>query len=120
MREVRPAEYAGAGEVTALAYVEFADSTSSEWGDYLKRIADIAGRVTRTTVLVTVAGDRVLGSATLELTDHIESTWTSPVAPDEAHLRMLGVDPDQRRRGIGRLQDFGLLERSTDDLQGGR
>src|ERR1700704_3620669 len=73
VREVRPAEYAGAGEVTALAYVEFADSTSSEWGDYLKRIADIAGRVTRTTVLVAVAGDRVLGSATLELTDHIES-----------------------------------------------
>jgi ribosomal protein S18 acetylase RimI-like enzyme len=103
VREVRPDEYAVAGEVTALAYVEFADSASPEWGDYLKRIADIAGRARRTMVLVAVAGDRVLGSATLELTDHIESTWTAPVAPDEAHLRMLGVDPGQRRKGIGRL-----------------
>src|SRR4030081_554879 len=80
VREVRPDEYAAAGEVTALAYVEFADSASAEWGDYLKRIADIEGRATRTTVLVGVAGGRVLGSATLELTDHIESTWSWPVA----------------------------------------
>jgi ribosomal protein S18 acetylase RimI-like enzyme len=103
VREVRPDEYEIAGEVTALAYVEFAESASPEWAEYLKRIADIAGRATRTTVLVAVAGDRILGSATLELTDHIESTWTNPVAPDEAHLRMLGVHPNQRRKGIGRL-----------------
>ena len=103
VREVRPDEYEIAGEVTALAYVEFSEPASPEWAEYLKRIADIAGRATRTTVLVAVAGDRILGSATLELTDHIESTWTKPVAPDEAHLRMLGVHPDQRRKGIGRL-----------------
>jgi ribosomal protein S18 acetylase RimI-like enzyme len=103
VREVRPDEYATAGEVTALAYVEFADSTSPEWAEYLARIADIAGRATRTTVLVAVGGNRVLGSATLELTERIEATGTKPVAPDEVHLRMLGVHPDQRRRGIGRL-----------------
>jgi ribosomal protein S18 acetylase RimI-like enzyme len=103
VREVRPDEYEIAGAVTRLAYVEFAESASPEWAEYLNRIADIAGRAPRTTVLVAVAGDRVLGSATLELTDHIESTWATPVAPDEAHLRMLGVDPDQRRKGIGRL-----------------
>src|ERR1700730_16306881 len=79
VREVHPDEYTVAGEVTALAYVEFADSASPEWGDYLKRIADIAGRARRTTVLVAVAGDRVLGSATLELRDQLEPPWTAPV-----------------------------------------
>src|ERR1700730_15575049 len=83
VREVRSDEYAVAGEVTALAYVEFADSASAEWGEYLKRGEDMEGPAPRTRVLVAVAGRRVLGSATLELTDHIESNWTSPVAPDE-------------------------------------
>src|ERR1700694_2757289 len=72
VREVRPDEYAAAGDVTAAAYVEFADSTSPEWAAYLARIADIGGRASRTTVLVAVAGNRVLGSATLELTERIE------------------------------------------------
>src|ERR1700730_11722511 len=83
VREVRPDEYAVAGEVTALAYVEFADSASTEWGDYLKRIADIAGRAGRTTSSGSTRGARA--------------------PPEEAHLRVLGVDPGQRRKGIGRL-----------------
>ena len=102
IRPVRPDEYARAGEATALAYDEFTRPGLREWDEYRARIADIAGRATRTSVLVALLEGRIVGSATVELDEHIESYWPEPVPPDEAHLRMLGVAPAHRRRGIGR------------------
>jgi ribosomal protein S18 acetylase RimI-like enzyme len=104
--EVRRAtreEYAEAGRVTAGAYREFARPGDTQWQDYLDRIADVGGRAGRTVVLVAVEDGRILGSSTLELEGRTESDDDSPLAPDEAHVRMLGVDPGARRRGIARL-----------------
>lgn len=102
IREVRPDEYAAAGEVTARAFDEHVAPASSDWVTYLARIADIASRARRTTVLVALVDGHIVGSATLELTEHVEPTWKDPVPDDEAHLRMVGVDPALRRRGIAR------------------
>lgn len=102
VRPVRPDEYEEAGRVTARAYQEFAPPAHDEWQAYLKRIADVAGRAQRTTVLVAVLEGVIAGTATIELDQHVEDDWREPVAPDQAHLRMLGVDPDHRRRGVGR------------------
>ena len=66
-----------------------------------RRSPDVAGRAPRTTILVAVDGDRIVGSATLEL-DGRTSEDAGPLAPDEAHIRMLGVDPDARRAGVGK------------------
>ena len=114
VREARPDEYAEAGEVTALAYREFARPNDPDWGQYLARIADVEARAARTTILVAVEDDRVLGTATLELDGRVEPEDDPTLAPEEAHIRMLGVHPDARRRGIARLLMTACFERARD------
>ena len=71
IRPVQPAEYDAAGAVTALAFQEFSPGKSPLWHEYLTRIADVAGRSSRTTVLVAVVDGVIAGSATLELEERI-------------------------------------------------
>ena len=85
--------------MTALAYREFADSES--WDRYLELIADVGARAHVGVVLIAVEEGRILGSATLELDQRIEDD-DDPLPPDQAEIRMLGVDPDQRGRGVAR------------------
>jgi ribosomal protein S18 acetylase RimI-like enzyme len=99
IREARPEEYEEAGRVTATAYREFVRPGETAWEEYLDRIADAASRARVATVLVALDGDRIVGSATLELGERIDDD-DPPLAPDEAHVRMVGVHPDARRRGI--------------------
>ena len=101
IREARPEEYGETGVVTSNAYREFFADADADLRSYLEEIADVAGRAPRTTILVAVDGDRIVGSATLEL-DGRTSEDAGPLAPDEAHIRMLGVDPDVRRAGVGK------------------
>lgn len=103
VREARPDEYAEAGEVTALAYREFVRPDDPDWEEYIARIADVEGRASRTTILVAVEGRQILGTATLELEGRVEPEDDPTLAPEEAHIRMLGVHPRARRRGIARL-----------------
>jgi ribosomal protein S18 acetylase RimI-like enzyme len=98
IREARPEEYEEAGRVTATAYREFVRPGEKAWEAYLDRIADAASRARVATVLVALDRGRIVGSATLELGERID--YDPPLAPDEAHVRMLGVHPDARRRGI--------------------
>jgi ribosomal protein S18 acetylase RimI-like enzyme len=103
--EIHPAresEYSAAGEATARAYRQFAAPGSEGWEAYLARIADVADRAQRTTVLVASVDGVIAGSATLELDARSSAAPTQPLSPDEAHLRMLGVDPRYRHRGIAR------------------
>jgi ribosomal protein S18 acetylase RimI-like enzyme len=102
IRPVRPGEYNEAGRVTALAYQEFVPPDPSPgWKEYLDAIADITGRVDRTTVLVAVQDGRIVGSATIEIDSTIGDD-DHELPRDVAALRMLGVDPSVRRAGIGR------------------
>jgi ribosomal protein S18 acetylase RimI-like enzyme len=100
VREIRPGEEAEAGRVTRLAYEEFVDPGDPDWGGYLDQVGDVAGRAGSVPVLVAVEGARVLGSATLETED--ASMGDDPVEPGTANMRMLGVDPQARGRGVGR------------------
>jgi ribosomal protein S18 acetylase RimI-like enzyme len=113
VRPVRPEEYEEAGRVTALAYREFVRPEDSDWEEYLARIADVRTRASRTVVLVAVEDGRVLGSATLELAGRTEEESEEPLAPDEAHIRMLGVHPDARGRGIARMLMDACFERAS-------
>jgi ribosomal protein S18 acetylase RimI-like enzyme len=101
VREVRPDEFREAGRVTALAYREFVRPGEDDWERYLAHVEDVEARVDRATVLVAVDGGRVLGSATLELGERFDDD-DPPLEPDEAHIRMLGVDPSARGRGVAR------------------
>jgi ribosomal protein S18 acetylase RimI-like enzyme len=102
---VRPAEapeFDEAGRVTALAYREFVRPGEEAWMRYLDHIADVAGRAQRAMVLVAVDDDgRILGSATLELDGRIDDD-DPPLRRGEAHVRMLGVAPEARGRGVAR------------------
>ncbi len=99
---VRESEFAAAGEATARAYREFERPEWPGYAAYVARIADIAERAHVATVLVAVVDGVIAGSATLELTERIRPSSTGPLAPDEAHLRMVRVSPEYRGRGIAR------------------
>jgi ribosomal protein S18 acetylase RimI-like enzyme len=99
---VRESEFAAAGEATAQAYREFQRPEWPGYAAYVARIADIAERARIATVLVAVVDGVIAGSATLELTERIRPSSTGPLAPDEAHIRMLGVSTGYRGRGIAR------------------
>ncbi len=112
IRPARSEEYDEAGRVTALAYREFVRPGDGSWHAYLARIADVAGRADRTTVLVALDDERrIVGSATLELGERIDED-DPPLAPDEAHIRMLGVHPENRSRGIARALMEACFERA--------
>jgi ribosomal protein S18 acetylase RimI-like enzyme len=113
IREAGPEEYAETGAVTAEAYREFFAEADAELRAYLEEIADVAGRAPRTTILVAVDGDRIIGSATLELDGRTEED-AEPLAPDEAHIRMLGVHPDARGAGVGRQLMYACEQRARD------
>ena len=84
------------------AYREFARDDEG-WWSYERRLADVSGRATVALVLVAVEGGRVIGTATLETGERIEPEDDPPLAPHEAHVRMVGVDPAARGRGIGTM-----------------
>lgn len=101
--------------MTALAYREFGPATSADpklrhdddgWDEYFERLADVAERAQVADVFVAVEDGHVLGSVTLEMGRRI-SLSHGPLGNDQAHIRMLGVDPGARGRGIGKA----LMER---------
>jgi ribosomal protein S18 acetylase RimI-like enzyme len=102
IHQVRESEFAAAGEATARAYREFERPEWPGYTAYVARIADIPERARVATVLVAVVDGVVAGSATLELSERIRPSSAEPLAPDEAHIRMLGVSPEFRGRGIAR------------------
>jgi ribosomal protein S18 acetylase RimI-like enzyme len=101
VRPVTPAEHDEAGRVTALAYREFVRPGETDWEEYVEHVGDVASRAAAATVFVAIEGGRIVGSATLELGERLDDD-DPPLAPDEAHLRMLGVDPSARGRGVAR------------------
>ncbi|HWL91514.1 MAG TPA: GNAT family N-acetyltransferase [Actinomycetota bacterium] len=103
IREATVDEHAAAGRVTAEAYREFVGPGDEDWERYLLRIADVAARAEHTTILVAVEDGRVLGSLTLEIDGRVrDEEEQRPLEPEEAHIRMLGVDPAARARGVAR------------------
>jgi GNAT superfamily N-acetyltransferase len=114
--EIRPVlaeEHKEAGRVTALAY-ESLGTTASPNRDYLARVADVATRARDAVVLGAYEEGRILGTVTLEITDRIPGGHPRPpLGPDQANVRMLGVDPMVQRSGVGRA----LMEASIKEAR---
>ena len=101
IREARPEEYEETGRVTVRAYEEFVDPAVEGWDEYLGLLADVAGRAGRTVVLVAVDQGSVIGTATIEL-DDVVGDDNDELPADTSSLRMLGVLPEARGRGVAR------------------
>jgi ribosomal protein S18 acetylase RimI-like enzyme len=121
VRRVRPNEYEEAGEVTVRAYREFGPQNTGDpdlrerdehsWDDYFGRLRDVEGRDKVAVVLIAIEHGKILGTATLELDGRID-TEQGELEPGQVHLRMLGVDPAARGRGVGKLLMEASLEES--------
>jgi ribosomal protein S18 acetylase RimI-like enzyme len=102
VRRVRPDEYADAGKVTASAWQPMESPDDANWLAFRARVADIAGRDRVASVYVATDGGQILGSVTLEVDTRLaDEDNPAPLAPDEAHVRLLAVTPAARRRGVG-------------------
>ena len=97
IRPVAPAEVDQAGEVTLAAYRSLPGGVIG--GGYAADLRDVGARTLGATVLVAVENGDVLGSITL--VDDPSSPWSESLVAGEVGIRMLGVDPAARRRGIG-------------------
>ena len=102
IRPLRASEHAAVGKATARAFREFWTPGSAGWESYLARIADVGSRAEHAIVLVAVYRGVIAGSVSLELNSRISPGPVEPLAPHEAHVRMLGVSPEHRGRGIAR------------------
>jgi ribosomal protein S18 acetylase RimI-like enzyme len=114
VREALPHEYAEAGRVTAEAYREFVGPGESAWQEYLDSIADVEGRADRTTIVIAIDDGRIVGSSTLELFDRVEPDDDPRLHPREAHIRMLGVHPDARHRGVAQALMQACIDRARE------
>jgi hypothetical protein len=74
IREVPPGEYEDTGSLTQRAYAEHARPGDPLWDSYFGMLAYVARRAVFTTVLVAVAGGRIVGTATVELDRTMEGT----------------------------------------------
>lgn len=111
IRPLAPEEFDDAGRATAAAYEAFAPEAASPNRDYLDRVADVSMRAEHALVLGAFHESRPVGTVTLELRSRIPGGHPRPpLAPDQAHVRMLGVDPEFQRRGVGRLLMEACLE----------
>jgi ribosomal protein S18 acetylase RimI-like enzyme len=102
----RPADFDRIAELTVGVYV---DGGLVSQG-YTAELADVAGRSTRSELLVVRDTDeRVVGSVALVLAGDFGEVTASD---DEAAFRMLVVDPAVQGRGIGELLVTSCLDRA--------
>jgi ribosomal protein S18 acetylase RimI-like enzyme len=109
IREARPEEYNRVGELLVDAYRTLGDS-----GDqfYESMLGDVAGRARESIVLVALADGSIVGSGTYvppggELAEVDDR--------DAATIRMVGVSPDARGRGIGAVLVEACIARARTD-----
>ncbi|KQS57991.1 GCN5 family acetyltransferase [Geodermatophilus sp. Leaf369] len=100
-----PADFPAIGELTVSAYV------SQGWAtpDYARELADVAGRASRSELLVARLDARLVGSVALVLDGAFGEITESS---DEAAFRMLVVDPSARGQGVGEALVHACLDRS--------
>ncbi len=108
VRPVLPEEYEAVADLTVTVYTDVLGSVVSE--AYKVELGDVARRARDAVVLVAIDGTgRLLGSVTYVpgLGPYAEFDGA-----DEAGIRMLVVDPQVQRRGIGTALVWACLERA--------
>ncbi|MEO7744697.1 MAG: GNAT family N-acetyltransferase [Actinomycetota bacterium] len=93
VRVATPEDVGAAGSVVAAAYLHDLQVSAG----YVQRLRDAVTRAEQAVLLVAVDDERLLGSVTYVAGG---TAMAQLAAPGEVELRMLGVDPTQRGRGV--------------------
>jgi GNAT superfamily N-acetyltransferase len=105
IREARPDEATRVALLLRAAYQQYQKAMPPDsWQFYLADIMNVRGRLQEAHLLVAEVDDRLIGTVTLYMDGEHSSETDWPEG--WAGLRLLGVDPQYRNRGIGR----GLME----------
>jgi GNAT superfamily N-acetyltransferase len=99
IREARSDEWAAVGDVVVAAYEAAGLRSEDGYLDHVREVEDRA-RTTRVLVAVEEGSGAILGSVTY--VPGPESPYAESERPGESGIRMLGVRPDVRGRGVGR------------------
>ena len=109
VRPVRPEEHAAVGDLTVRAYEALPGAVLGEYADELR---DVASRAAVVDVLVAVDDDGALVGGV---------TYVPGLGPyaefgdeDAAGIRMLAVDPEHQRRGVGRILTEVCMQRARE------
>ncbi len=105
VRVATTADVAAAGDVVAAAYLHDLQVSAG----YVQRLRDAAGRADQAVLLVAAEGDVVLGSITYVTGG---TPMAQRAAAGEAELRMLGVAPGARGRGVAQLLVLDCIARA--------
>lgn len=108
MRRARPDDHDAVGELTAGVYA------AEGWahGAYLDVLRDVADRAASADVLLAERSGRLLGAVTVATRG---GPYAEPAGPGEAVVRMLVVDPAERRAGVGRALVEACVEQARRD-----
>jgi len=102
VRDARTGELDQVGRLLLSAYQEFAAHMPPDvWRAYASDITDVKGRLGDSELIVAQEGDRLVGAVTLYPdASRIKYTrWPTRWA----YIRLLGVPPESRGKGIARL-----------------
>lgn len=101
IRDARDDELAAAAEAMVAAYQEYIPpNPTGEFLAYREEIRDVRSRVGLATLIVAEEAGRILGTVTYYPDARREEN--APWPPGWAVIRLLGVAPDVRGRGVGR------------------
>ena len=108
VRPVEPHEHDAVADLTAAVYRDGGYASAR----YEPALRDVGSRTSTATVLVGVAGERLVGAVTVATRG---GPWAEQAAPGEAVLRMLVVAPDARGAGVGEALTRAAVEAARRD-----